>query len=56
MLLNMIASGGFWRGITYLAMSAGITLAPDQENAIIAAGLALAGLIHAFVASKPVAK
>lgn len=56
MLLNMISAPGFYRGITYLAMAAGITLEPAQENAIIAAGLAIAGLIHAFVASRPAAK
>lgn len=56
MLLNMIASPGFWRGLTYLATAAGITLAPDQENSIIAAGLAISGIIHAFFATKPVAK
>lgn len=53
MLLNMISSPGFWRGITYLAMAGGITLAPAQENAIIAAGLAISGLIHAFIAVRP---
>lgn len=53
MLLNMIQSPGFWRGLTYIAMAGGITLEPDQENAIIAGGLAIAGIIHAFGASRP---
>lgn len=48
--MNLIASPGFWRGIIYLATAGGITLAPEQENAIIAAGLALSGLVHAFAA------
>lgn len=48
MLYNLIASPGFWRGVTYILMAGGITLAPDQENAIIAAGLALSGVIHSF--------
>lgn len=49
-LLNSISSPSFWRGMTYLAMAMGITLDPMEENAIIAAGLAIAGLIHAFTA------
>jgi hypothetical protein len=52
-LVNLISSPGFWRGVTYLAMAGGITLAPEQENSIIAGGLALAGCIHAFSASQP---
>lgn len=37
-----------WRGIIAIAMSAGVTLDPDQQNAIIAAGLAIIGLINVF--------
>lgn len=47
-LLDMIATPGFWRGAIYIGMAMGITLSPDQENAIIAAGLALSGLVHAW--------
>lgn len=53
MLYNMISTPGFWRGIIYFAMAGGITLAPAQENAVIAGGLALAGLVHAFAAVRP---
>jgi hypothetical protein len=52
-LINLISSPGFWRGVTYLAMAGGIKLEPDQENSIIAGGLAIAGAIHAFSASRP---
>lgn len=52
-IINMIASPGFWRGVVYFAMAGGITLDPDQQNAIIAAGLALSGAIHAFSSAKP---
>lgn len=51
-LLNFISSPGMWRGIVYWMMSAGIVLEPDEQNAIIAVGLALAGLIHAFSEGK----
>lgn len=51
-LENLIASPGFWRGVIYLGTAGGITLAPDQENAIIAAGLALSGIVHAFTSAK----
>lgn len=50
--LNWIAVPGLWRGIVYIAMAGGITVSPDQENAIIAAGLALSGIIHAFSSAK----
>ncbi len=51
-LLNWISVPGFWRGVTYLVMAAGITLEPMEENSIIAAGLAISGLIHAFASGK----
>ena len=54
--MTWIAIPGFWRGVTYLAMAGGITIEPEQQNAIIAGGLALAGLIHAFSASKQAKK
>lgn len=51
MIYNLIANPGFWRGVVYFITAAGITLAPTQENAIIAGGLAIAGIIHAFGAA-----
>ena len=51
-LSNLIAVPGFWRGVTYLAMAGGSRLEPEQQNAIIAGGLAVSGLIHAFAAAK----
>lgn len=52
MLYNLISTPGFYRGLVYIAMAGGITFDQSQENAIIAAGLAVAGLIHAFAASR----
>lgn len=54
--LTWIAIPGFWRGVVYIAMAGGITFSPEQENAIIAAGLALSGAIHAFSSGKQAKK
>lgn len=37
-----------WRGLVLLATAAGLQLDPEQEDAIVAAGLAIAGLIGVF--------
>lgn len=37
-----------WRGLIYMATAAGVTLSPAHVEAIISAGLALAGAIHVF--------
>lgn len=50
--VNWVASPGLWRGAVYMLMAAGVTLDPNQQNAIIAGGLALSGLIHAFTTAK----
>lgn len=38
-----------WRGVTLLLTAAGVALTPGQAEAVIAAGLALAGLIGTLV-------
>lgn len=37
-----------WLGLISLAAAVGITLQPDQVDAIIAAGMAVGGLVAAF--------
>ena len=37
-----------WRGIVLLATGAGIGVSPEQSDAIVALGLAIAGLIGAL--------
>ena len=59
MLENFIALLGetsTWRGITAIVTALGITLAPEQQNAITALGLAIIGTINVFrrEAKKPV--
>lgn len=52
MIYNLISSPGFYRGLVYVAMAAGITMDESQQNSIIAAGLAISGIIHAFASAK----
>lgn len=44
-----------WVGIITILAAAGVTLSPEQQEAIIAAGTALIGAIFAFTADKPAA-
>lgn len=37
-----------WRGIIALVTAFGVTLSPDQSEAIVAGGIALIGLINVF--------
>lgn len=41
-----------WRGLLALATAAGVTISPEQSEAVIAAGLALIGLIGVFAKDK----
>ena len=47
-LIARLKEGSTWRGIVWLLTVAGISLKPDQVEAIIAAGMALAGLLGVF--------
>lgn len=38
-----------WRGLLFIATSVGIVLRPELQNAIVAAGMALAGLVGVAV-------
>lgn len=38
-----------WRGILFIGTSVGLVLKPELQNAIIAAGMALAGLIGVVI-------
>ncbi len=48
MIFNALQSPEFWKAVTMFLTSGGIALDPTQANAIVAAGLALMGLINAF--------
>ncbi len=46
--LTRLREASTWRGIVMLISAAGITLSPEQAAAIIAAGMAVVGLIGVF--------
>lgn len=47
-VFNRLAEASTWRGIVAIITAAGLTLSPDQANAIIASGLAVIGAVGAF--------
>lgn len=55
-LLKRLREPSTWRGLVWLATVTGLSLRPDQAEAIVAAGMALAGLLGVFLSdeSKPV--
>ena len=44
--LDRLAESSTWRGLVFVLSAAGITLVPEQANAIAAAGMAIAGAIN----------
>lgn len=53
-LLARLREPSTWRGLIWLAAAAGLSLRPDQAEAIVAAGMALAGLLGVFLSeAKP---
>ncbi len=51
-LIDRLKEGSTWRGIILLLTVCGMKLEPDQQEAIIAAGLAVVGLIGIFTKDK----
>jgi len=47
-LLARLGENSTWRGVIALLTAVGVTLDPEKSNAIIAAGLALIGVINVF--------
>jgi hypothetical protein len=45
-ILHHLGQNSTWRGIILLATSCGVALTPSHQEAIVAAGLALVGLIN----------
>jgi hypothetical protein len=48
-LLDRLKEPSTWRGIVAFVTAAGLVLSPDQQAAIVAAGLAIIGAIGAFL-------
>ncbi len=51
-LASRLKEPSTWRGLTLIITAAGVTLNPEQTAAIIAGGIALAGILGAFVPDK----
>jgi hypothetical protein len=51
-LLSRLKEPSTWRGLVILATSCGLTLSPEQSDAILAVGLLCAGLIGVFTPDK----
>lgn len=47
-IISTMQSPEFWKSAVGFGSALGIVLSPAQANAIVAAGLALMGLINAF--------
>lgn len=47
-LLQRLSEPSTWRGLIMLSSAFGVVLSPEQTDAIVAAGMALAGLIGVF--------
>ena len=47
-ILDRLTENSTWRGIILLATAIGLKLDPDQQAAILTAGLALVGAINVF--------
>lgn len=53
-ILQRLREPSTWRGLVWLATVAGLALSPQQAEAIVTAGMALAGLLGVFLPEKSV--
>jgi len=51
-LVSRLQEASTWRGLVLIATACGAPLCPDQQEAIVTAGLLVAGLIGAAVPDK----
>ena len=49
-MLRRLREPSTWRGLVWLATVAGLSLRPEQAEAIVTVGMALAGLLGVFLA------
>lgn len=52
-LIERLREPSTWRGLVWVLAACGIVLKPEQVDAIIVAGMAIAGLIGVFATEKP---
>lgn len=51
-LLNRAREASTWRGLILIAAAVGVPVAPELAEAIVAAGLGLAGLVGVLTADR----
>jgi len=51
-VIKRLGEASTWRGIVAFVTALGVVLTPEQVNAIVAAGLALIGIIGVFTKDK----
>lgn len=51
-IVSRLREASTWRGLVALLTATGITLTPEQSDAVIAAGLAVIGVIGVFFKDK----
>lgn len=51
-VIDRIKERSTWLGLVSIATAVGVSLSPDQGEAIVAAGLAAGGLVAAFTGDK----
>lgn len=55
-LVARLGETSTWRGFIYLLTACGVVLSPDQQTAVLSAGLAFAGLLSVFFPDKKAPK
>jgi len=55
-LMNRLSEPSTWRGIVALLTATGLVIDPEQATAIVTVGVAVIGLIGAFLPDKPARK
>ncbi len=51
-VINRLREASTWRGLVWLLTVSGVALRPDQVEAIVLAGMAIAGLLGVFLQDK----
>ena len=51
-IVSRLKEASTWRGILAIITACGITVSPEQSDAIVATGLALIGVVGAFFPDK----
>jgi hypothetical protein len=52
-LLNRLGEASTWRGLVWIITVSGVLLTPEQTEAIVLFGMALAGVLGVFCSDKP---